>query len=937
MKKFINRSMAWLLTLVMCLSLLSGIQLPETQAATTVDYRYGSTSEYSQCRNIIYNWGTRGTTATFLSPNAEAFYEDNNTSYSTLSALSGSSTLSSVPSSTLYTTLRNLMTKNHTKVTTYDETRDMFAFTDCQGNAWASTKISSFYSGTPIGPAWDGGATWNREHTWPNSKGNANTTGKDNTQGEADIMMLRPASSSENSSRNNTAYGEGSSYYNPNKASNGKYDLRGDVARIVLYVYVRWQDTSKSNAVLFGTSGVIESKEVLLKWMEEDPVDTWEMGRNDSVESITGTRNVFVDYPELAFTLFGASVPSDLVTPSRGNGGGSSNTVTVRFMENGLQTKTLTVAPGEEVELPAPSITTNATYNFAGWTTKTVNETTTKPSNIYTAGATWAAAEQTFYALYTRVDTTTGGTSDVFTLHTGAITEGDYLLVSNGGAMSTAANGSSTRRDVVNVTISNNTISGPASNLIWHIAPYENSYTIYNAAETKYLAGTGYATAGLNLNKSITTYAPWTITPGNPAVITNDGNEAKGVNYTLRRNANNGFACYDAKTGTGITLYKAISGTTYYSTSCGTACTHTNTTTSTQAATCTATGKTTVTCASCGQVISTTVLPAIGHNYAGGYCTGCGQADPNGGSNYGDFVLVTPETVTEGQYVIGAVKSGKYPNLYLGTSAISGDWKVTTASVAVQNNTIGADALPTGTQVLTLTGNNKDGFTVGFEVNGTMQYLGYSSTSASRKLALGANYKNTLWKVVADPDGGVALSSNYGEKNYTISQNSTADTAIRGYYTGTIYTGLYLFRKVDVVAEPTVELTHVSLDPNNDALGYKAVAKNLPQGAKVQISLWVTEDIVVTKDATSLRLKNILANNGGEMTIYAKATIVDAEGNELAVSEVAQTTMKEVITIVNGMSDLGVDKEAAVYELYAKYAVTIDAWLGEDNQISTWG
>ena len=37
----------------------------------------------------------------------------------------------------------------------------------------------------------------------------------------------------------------------------------------------------------------------LLRWIEEDPVDTWELGRNDSVEAITGTRNVFVDYPEL--------------------------------------------------------------------------------------------------------------------------------------------------------------------------------------------------------------------------------------------------------------------------------------------------------------------------------------------------------------------------------------------------------------------------------------------------------------------------------------------------------------------------------------------------------------------------------------------------------------------------------------------------------------
>ena len=51
--------------------------------------------------------------------------------------------------------------------------------------------------------------------------------------------------------------------------------------------------------------------------MKEDPVDTWELGRNDSVEAITGTRNVFVDYPELAFILFGEAVPANYQSPSK--------------------------------------------------------------------------------------------------------------------------------------------------------------------------------------------------------------------------------------------------------------------------------------------------------------------------------------------------------------------------------------------------------------------------------------------------------------------------------------------------------------------------------------------------------------------------------------------------------------------------------------------
>ena len=288
-----KRSLSLFMVLAMLIAFVPALSLGAS--AANVNYVYASNGKY------IYNWGTRGTTATFLSPNAEDFYEDNNTSYAELSSYSGGTGKSDAPKSDLYRELKELMTSNHSYITSYAATRDLYQYTDCQNGGG---KISSFYSGTAIGPAW-GEGSWNREHTWPNSKG---LGGND----ENDLMMLRPTSTSENSSRGNTAYGQSSGYYNPNKESGGKYDLRGDVARIFLYVYVRWGNTSYA----WGSSGVMESLEVLLEWMEADPVDTWELGRNDSVESITGTRNVFVDYPELAFILFGAEIPTDMTTPS---------------------------------------------------------------------------------------------------------------------------------------------------------------------------------------------------------------------------------------------------------------------------------------------------------------------------------------------------------------------------------------------------------------------------------------------------------------------------------------------------------------------------------------------------------------------------------------------------------------------------------------------
>ena len=476
MKNLTKRSLSLLLALAICIGLLSGLTF--SVSAASVDYVYGN--------GYIYNWGTRGETATFLSPNAESFYEDRNITYEDLASLSGSSTLSSVPSSELYKKLQNLMSSAHKWQTSYADTRSLYQYTDCQqSGAWNSKKISSFYSGKAIGPAWDGGGTWNREHTWPNSKG---LGGND----ENDIMMLRPTATSENSERGNIAYGESSNFYNPNKESGGKYNLHGDVARIALYVYVRWGN-SKS---MWGYSGVIESKEVLLKWMAEDPVDTWEMGRNDSVESMTGTRNVFVDYPELAFVLLDAVIPADMQTPSSEAAkydfdvsavsnneeygtvsldgltitatpaegcvvegytvlNGAANVTqngktfsvapksdctiqinfvpkapcTVYFAENGTVSTTVSTQSGDTIQLPNSKVTVDG-HTFLGWSAVQVEATNQKPT-YYAAGSTYeVTGDTTFYALYTYG---VAGTGNVYEKVTAAPSswEGEYVLTAS--------------------------------------------------------------------------------------------------------------------------------------------------------------------------------------------------------------------------------------------------------------------------------------------------------------------------------------------------------------------------------------------------------------------------------------------------------------------------------------------------------------------------
>lgn len=249
------------------------------------------------------NWGKREEICTDLSNDADNFYTGSY-SYESMSLKAGGTSQSNAPDSALYKALQSMMKTEHKTITTYKGTRSLYQYTDCvSGN---TAELSLFYLGHVVESEWDSGNTYNREHIWPNSKCIVSSTQRDDS---ADIMTLRATDPGENSRRGNDAYGESGGYYDPNK--NGE-EVRGDCARMLLYNYTRWGNTGK----MWGSSGVIESKEILLKWMQEDPVDTWEMGRNDAVQSITGTRNVYVDYPEYAWLLFGEKIPTNMVTPS---------------------------------------------------------------------------------------------------------------------------------------------------------------------------------------------------------------------------------------------------------------------------------------------------------------------------------------------------------------------------------------------------------------------------------------------------------------------------------------------------------------------------------------------------------------------------------------------------------------------------------------------
>ncbi len=677
MKSISKRSLAWLTSLLLLVSLFTSLIVLPAEAATV---------DYVKSGSYVYNWGTREEVATFMSPMAEAWYSKNSTSYEELAALSGSSSTSSVPSSALYKELKSLMSSNHKNITSYSETRDLFQYTDCENSGKTSKKISSFYSGTPIGPAWDSGSTWNREHTWPNSKGDASG------QGENDIFMLRPTSKSENSSRGNKAYGESGSYYHPNSESGGKYDLRGDVARIMLFVYCRWGNTVS----MWGSSGVMESREVLLKWVTEDPVDTWELGRNDSTQSITGTRNVFVDYPELIFVMFGTDIPDDYQSPSgKGSEGAytitasSNNTaygtvsvngktitaspksgyavsgytilsgsasvvrsgntftvtatgdvsirinfaprtqVTLTLMDGNALLDEMSVYSGDQVTLPAYDGDMPLGHTFVGWVETELEDTTSLPT-FYAAGSKYTVGEdKNLYALFSRTEQDGGVQSNVFEPYSGALTEGDYVVMGSNAVMLGALT-DKTRLQYEEITLTNGNIIAPNDKAVWHIAPNGTDWTIYNLSALSYAAGTGNKSSNqATLIAEVTDFAKWTVTvkAGNTYDFVNVGNAAAGVNPLLRHNGSVGFACYAKNTSVGstITLYKRAGGTTYYFTAAGEVCEHTYESAVTEEPTCGQDGVTTYTCSACGDSY-TEAIPATGeHVYDDDYDEECNQ------------------------------------------------------------------------------------------------------------------------------------------------------------------------------------------------------------------------------------------------------------------------------------------------------------------------
>ena len=186
--------------------------------------------------------------------------------------------------------LRDLITTTHKKVTTYSELKTYLQEADEDPNN--SSNMLLFYTGESVKKT-NNMDVWNREHVWAQSLTEIGSWKWFGTSGAgADMHHIRPCDPGENSSRGSKKFGTASGYYDPSKHG---ADYRGDVARILFYMFTRYTQADK-----FEFTAIAQSKDILIEWNKEDPVSKTEIIRNDYTYEIQGNRNPFIDYPELA-------------------------------------------------------------------------------------------------------------------------------------------------------------------------------------------------------------------------------------------------------------------------------------------------------------------------------------------------------------------------------------------------------------------------------------------------------------------------------------------------------------------------------------------------------------------------------------------------------------------------------------------------------------
>lgn len=213
--------------------------------------------------------------------------------------------------SALRTSLHDIIDDNTTL--SYDALWTALKDTDQDPNN--PNNVIELYTGRSIAKSNSGGGAgqWNREHVFAQSRGGFSTSAGPGT----DLHHVRVEDVTVNGTRGNKDYDNGGTAvagcndcWTDADSFEPRDAVKGDVARMLFYMAIRYEgDDGFPDLELSNVSGSaaprIGDVDTLLAWSAADPVDAFEMRRNDRIYSQwQGNRNPFIDHPEWAAAIW---------------------------------------------------------------------------------------------------------------------------------------------------------------------------------------------------------------------------------------------------------------------------------------------------------------------------------------------------------------------------------------------------------------------------------------------------------------------------------------------------------------------------------------------------------------------------------------------------------------------------------------------------------
>jgi endonuclease I/chitodextrinase len=336
-------------------------------------------------------------------------------------------------------------------------------------NATDSDDTNDLYRSNTLQDTGSGASfRWNREHVYAKSLANPILTTNNPGPG-TDAHNLRPADRERNSTRSNLKFGAGSgtasgfssvTYVGPSGPNTQAWfpgdEWKGDVARIVMYMYLHYGDQCLPTNVGVGDKQFTPDDmiDLFLQWNVEDPVSDVEKKRNTYHEDTTtnttaqGNRNPFIDNPYLATRIWGGNSAQDTW---------------------GIYTSSDTEAPTAPTNVVASNI--GLTSVGLSWTASTDNVGVTG-YNIYVNDVLTAQTANTTFTV-TGLST---NTSYAFTVEAKDI-------INNKSAKSTVVNATTlqdTQAPTVPTNIVASNISGTTFKITWTASTDDTAVTGYD-------------------------------------------------------------------------------------------------------------------------------------------------------------------------------------------------------------------------------------------------------------------------------------------------------------------------------------------------------------------------------------------------------------------------------------------------------------------------